>query len=204
MICLNYNLLNVGLGGQGVIKAIEIISWAALKSGYEVRTAETHGMAQRGGSVIAYLRFGSKIRSPFIPKGQANSILAFELFEALRYANYAGKDTIFIINDELKIPTNFQSKKNKIAERSVIKQKLMQQFNNVYIVNGHELSLKVGNVRTQNVVMLGILSGIDSFPIEQIEIEAAIQQNFPENLRNLNLKAFRIGMEKGLELKEQY
>ena len=64
--------------------------------------------------------------------------------------------------------------------------------------------MKVGNVRTQNIVMLGILSGIDSLPIEQSEIEAAIQQNFSKNLRDLNLKAFCIGMEKGLELKEGF
>ncbi|MEJ2296226.1 MAG: 2-oxoacid:acceptor oxidoreductase family protein, partial [Candidatus Lokiarchaeota archaeon] len=67
-----YNLLNVGVGGQGVIRAIQILSWAALHEGFKVRTAETHGMAPRGGSVASYLRFGTDVEGPLIPRGASN------------------------------------------------------------------------------------------------------------------------------------
>ena len=100
----NYNLLNVGVGGQGVIRTIQIIALAALKSNYEVRATETHGMAQRGGSVISFLRFGTKIEGPLIPRGHADVILAFEAGEALRNSDYAGPSTLFLINEQILIP----------------------------------------------------------------------------------------------------
>jgi indolepyruvate ferredoxin oxidoreductase beta subunit len=93
----NYNLLNVGVGGQGVIRTIQIIAWAALKSNYEVRATETHGMAQRGGSVTSFIRFGTKVEGPLIPRGHADVILAFEASEALRNRDYAGPNTLFLI-----------------------------------------------------------------------------------------------------------
>ena len=100
----SYNLLNVGVGGQGVIRAVQILSWAAMRQGYKVRTAETHGMAQRGGSVSSYLRFGNDVEGPLIPRGKTNTVLAFEASEAVRNFNYAGPDTIFLINDDIIIP----------------------------------------------------------------------------------------------------
>ncbi|MHA1192814.1 MAG: 2-oxoacid:acceptor oxidoreductase family protein [Promethearchaeota archaeon] len=99
-----YNLLNVGVGGQGVIRAVQILSHAALLDGYKVRTAETHGMAQRGGSVASYFRFGSEVEGPLIPRGLTDVIMAFEASEAVRSFNYAGPSTFFFINEDLIIP----------------------------------------------------------------------------------------------------
>ncbi|MHA2474737.1 MAG: 2-oxoacid:acceptor oxidoreductase family protein, partial [Promethearchaeota archaeon] len=100
----NFNLLIVGVGGQGVISAIQILSWAALLDRYKVRTAETHGMAQRGGSVSSFLRFGKEVEGPLIPRGNCQIVLAFEASEAVRNFNYANSDTIFFINNKIIIP----------------------------------------------------------------------------------------------------
>jgi len=99
-----YNLLSVGVGGQGVISTIQILAWAALNSNYEVRTAEIHGMAQRGGTIVSFLRFRLELEGPLMPRGIADAILAFESSEVLRYLNHANKDTLFLINKEIIIP----------------------------------------------------------------------------------------------------
>ena len=110
-----YNLLTVGVGGQGVISASNIIAWAALKDNYKVRTAETNGMAQRGGSVSSYLRFGEKVEGPLIPKGSVSGILSFELIEALRNVSFANPETRFIVSTNKQIsPTVLISKKIKV------------------------------------------------------------------------------------------
>ncbi|MHA1392854.1 MAG: 2-oxoacid:acceptor oxidoreductase family protein [Promethearchaeota archaeon] len=110
-----YNLLTVGVGGQGVISASNIIAWAALRDHYKVRTAETHGMAQRGGSVSAFLRFGDKVEGPLIPRGSVNAILSFELVEALRNIDFANSETRFIISTNIQIsPTVLIGRKIKV------------------------------------------------------------------------------------------
>jgi Pyruvate/2-oxoacid:ferredoxin oxidoreductase gamma subunit len=91
------------VGGQGVISASNIIAWAALRDQYKVRTAETHGMAQRGGAVSSYLRFGEKVEGPLIPKGSVDAILSFELSEALRNVSFANKETRFVVSTNVQI-----------------------------------------------------------------------------------------------------
>ena len=102
----NFNIVLVGTGGQGVIVASNILGWAALKTDREnkVRTAETHGMAQRGGTVIVHLRFGPMVESPLVKTKSADAILAFELVEAVRYMDYLKPNGILLVNDESIIP----------------------------------------------------------------------------------------------------
>ncbi|MHA1312082.1 MAG: 2-oxoacid:acceptor oxidoreductase family protein [Candidatus Helarchaeota archaeon] len=102
----NFSIVIVGTGGQGVIRASTVIGWAVLDLdiSYKLRTAETHGMAQRGGSVIVHLRFGPTVESPLVNKHSADVIIAFELAEALRYIDYLKKDGILLVNNEVIIP----------------------------------------------------------------------------------------------------
>ena len=110
-----YNLLCVGIGGTGVISASNILAWAALNGNYKVRTAETHGMAQRGGSVSSYLRFGDKVEGPLIPKGSLNTVLSFELVEALRNVSFANSATTFVVSTNTQIsPSVLISRKVKV------------------------------------------------------------------------------------------
>jgi indolepyruvate ferredoxin oxidoreductase beta subunit len=192
-----YNLLNVGVGGQGVIRAIQILSWAALREGYKVRTAETHGMAQRGGSVASYLRFGTQIEGPLIPRGKTDVILAFEASEAVRNFNYAGPQTNIIVNDKLIIPPMIHQQGLEYPTISQIHEFLTNVSENVYLIPADNLALKAGNQRTMNVVMLGVLVGINQIPIKKDTIFGSIMKFIPKKTMDINKTAFELGIEKG-------
>lgn len=101
---MQFSLLCVGVGGQGVVRASQILAWAALLDGYDVRGAETHGMAQRGGSVASYLRFGTDVHGALIPRGAVDALLALEASEALRFADYAGGSTVALVSTNQQVP----------------------------------------------------------------------------------------------------
>lgn len=197
-----YNLLNVGVGGQGVIRAVEILAWAALADDNKVRTAETHGMAQRGGSVISYLRFGKKVEGPLIPRGEANVILAFEASEAVRYLNYAGPNTIFLVNTELLVPPTNHKKGTEYPSIGEIKNYLTKVSKNIYFIDANELAMKAGNIKTVNVIMLGVLFGSKQLPITKQSLENAIMEFVPKKAIEVNKKAFELGIEKGISIRE--
>jgi len=196
-----YNLLNVGVGGQGVIRAIQILSWAALHEGFKVRTAETHGMAQRGGSVASYLRFGTQIEGPLIPRGEANVILAFEASEAVRNFNYAGPQTHFIINEKLIIPPMIHQQGLEYPTISQIRKFLSDVSKNINFIPADDLALEAGNQRAMNVVMLGVLVGINQIPIKKDTIFNSIMNFIPKKTTEINRKAFELGIEKGLTIR---
>ncbi|TFG11672.1 MAG: indolepyruvate ferredoxin oxidoreductase subunit beta [Promethearchaeota archaeon] len=196
-----YNLLNVGVGGQGVIRAIQILSWAALHEGFKVRTAETHGMAQRGGSVASYLRFGTQIEGPLIPRGEANVILAFEASEAVRNFNYAGPQTHFIINEKLIIPPMIHQQGLEYPTISQIRKFLSDVSKNINFIPADDLALKAGNQRAMNVVMLGVLVGINQIPIKKETIFNSIMNFIPKKTTEINRNAFELGIEKGLTIR---
>ena len=187
----------LGIGGQGVIRAVQILSWAAMRQGYKVRTAETHGMAQRGGSVSSYLRFGSDVEGPLIPRGNAHAVLAFEASEAVRNFNYAGPNTIFLINDEIIVPPMIHQMNMDYPNREQIHNFLKNVSERVFFINAHELASNLGNPRVMNVIMLGILMGSGSIPLNKEILEQAILEFVPKKAHELNKKAFEIGIEKG-------
>ena len=167
----NFNLLIAGVGGQGVIIAMQVLTRAALLDNYRVRTAETHGMAQRGGSVASFLRFGDGIEGPLIARGNCQVILVLEASEAVRYFNYANIKTSFFINDKIIIPPTIHSMDIEYPNIGIIQNFLSQVSENIFFVNGHEEALKVGNIRTLNVLMLGVLLGSGKLPIRREAIE---------------------------------
>jgi indolepyruvate ferredoxin oxidoreductase beta subunit len=193
----NFNLLIVGIGGQGVIIAIQILTKAALLDNYKVRTAETHGMAQRGGSVATFLRFGKRIEGPLIAKGNCQVILALEASEAVRYFNFAGPETYFFINNNIIVPPTVHSMDMEYPNIEGIQRFLQQVSSNVFYVNGHEQSLKVGNLRTLNVFMLGVLLGSGKLPITKNAIEKSMMLLIPEKYQEVNKIALKNGIEKG-------
>ena len=199
----SYNLLNVGVGGQGVIRAIQILSWAALLEGYKVRTAETHGMAQRGGSVASYLRFGTKVEGPLIPRGKTDVILAFEASEAVRNFSYAGPNTIFLINNNLIIPPMIHQLGMEYPDIEKIRDFLKNVSPNINFIEADKLARKAGDARAMNVVMLGILWGSKNIPIKVEILEKSILNFIPKKVHDINKKAFQIGIEKGKNLRRK-
>ncbi|MHA2007333.1 MAG: indolepyruvate oxidoreductase subunit beta [Promethearchaeota archaeon] len=193
----SFNLLIVGVGGQGVISAIQILARAALLDNYKVRTAETHGMAQRGGSVASFLRFGHEIEGPLIPRGRSQVIIVFEASEAVRYFKYASSQTFFIINSKIIIPPTVHAMNMEYPNVEIIKKFLKQISPNVFFVDGHEGAQKAGNLRTLNVYMLGVLSGSEKLPINRETLENSIMLYVPKKLQEINKIAFDNGIKEG-------
>jgi indolepyruvate ferredoxin oxidoreductase beta subunit len=200
----SYNLLNVGVGGQGVIRASQILSYAALLNNYKIRTAETHGMAQRGGSVASYLRFGTEVEGPLIPRGKADTILAFEASEAVRIFNYAGPKTVFLINENIIIPPMIHQMGMVYPNLAEIREFLMNVSQYIFFIDGVKIATDLGNPRTMNVVMIGALIGLGALPLKKETLEKAILSYLPTKLHDINRKAFKIGIENGIKIKREF
>ena len=199
----SFNLLIVGIGGQGVISAIQILAWAALLDNYKVRTAETHGMAQRGGSVSSFLRFGNEVEGPLIPSGSSQVIIALEASEAVRNFRYADSNTIFLINNKIIVPPTVHLMNMEYPDLDSVQKFLEQISSNVFIINGHEEALKAGDICSLNVYMLGVLVGSEKLPIKQKTLENSIRRFVPKKAQIINKIAFQNGIENGKIIKEE-
>ena len=200
----SFNLLNVGVGGQGVIRATQILSYAALLDNYKIRTAETHGMAQRGGSVASYLRFGTEVEGPLIPRGNADTILAFEASEAVRIFNYAGPETVFLINETIIVPPMIHQMGMDYPNLTEIRDFLKNVSKNIFFIDGVKIATDLGNPRTMNVVMLGALIGLEVLPLKKETLEKAILSYLPTKLHDINKKAFKFGIENGIKIRRDF
>jgi indolepyruvate ferredoxin oxidoreductase beta subunit len=183
------NILIVGVGGQGTLLTSRILAQVAVDLGYDVKVSEIHGMAQRGGSVVSQVRYGEKIYSPIISKGDADIILAFEKLEAARWLDYLKPEGAIIINDDRVDPLPVMSGKLKYPED--IDQRIAQMIDKTMVVDASSIAIECGNVRAANVVMVGILAAAMGFP--EGEVEKAIQAMVPPKALDINLKAFKAG-----------
>ncbi|UYP48726.1 Indolepyruvate oxidoreductase subunit IorB [Candidatus Lokiarchaeum ossiferum] len=200
----HFNCLSIGVGGQGVIRATQILADAALLDKHSVRTAETHGMAQRGGSVTGYLRFGSEVMGPLIPKGGANIIMSFEPSEAIRAIPYANADTIMFVNIKPIIPLSvYQNKKIVYPSFEEMQTNLKKVTQKVLFIDAAELAIKAGSIKAANVIMLGVMLGSGALPLSRENLEKAIMDGVPAKALDINKKAFDLGIAKGEELKEK-
>jgi indolepyruvate ferredoxin oxidoreductase beta subunit len=184
-----YNVLIVGVGGQGIILASDVLGRVAARHGYDVKKNEIHGMAQRGGSVSSHVRFGKKVSSPIIKLGEADVLLSFEQIETLRYFQFLSKDGQVILNDQKILPpavfTGQQEYPAGIIEK--IKEKAPKSV----IVNGVEVAQKVGNAKAVNVILLGVLSKYLDIPVNTYE--EVLRESLKPKLVDLNLRAFHEG-----------
>jgi len=183
------NIVLSGVGGQGILLASAVISHAAMMSDYDVKTNEVHGMAQRGGSVIAQIRFGKKVLSPLIKRGEADFLLALEKAEAVRFANYLKSDGVAVVNMQKVIPVTVSSGMSTYPDNidSVIK----ERFPNVKTLDCIAIAREIGNVRVANVVLIGALSGYLPFDMEIWE--KVISENVPKKALEANIVAFNTG-----------
>jgi indolepyruvate ferredoxin oxidoreductase beta subunit len=185
------SVLFVGVGGQGTILASKILTEGLLKSGYDVKMSEVHGMAQRGGSVTTQVRFGEKVYSPLIEKGKVDVIVSFEKGEAARYLPYLKKDGHVVVNDYEIHPVPVLIGKEKYPEN--VNERLTDAVDNIVIMNAAEIAQKLGNIKAQNVVLLGAL--IKVLKLEDINWDEVISAAVPSKAIDLNKKAFKAGMD---------
>ena len=185
------NIMIVGVGGQGTLLTSRILGGITVEAGYDVKLSEVHGMAQRGGSVVTYVRYGEKVAEPIVEEGQADVLIAFERLEALRYAHFLKKDGVIIVNDQRIDPMPVVTGVAKYPDGII--EKLSKKYR-VVSVDAMDEAIKMGNSRVFNVIILGIAAKNMDFPKEQwIEV---IKKTVPTKTIDINVAAF----EKGYEL----
>ncbi|MDO4176396.1 MAG: indolepyruvate oxidoreductase subunit beta [Bacillota bacterium] len=183
------NIILVGVGGQGTILTTKILSAGLVQLGYDVKMSEIHGMSQRGGTVTTQLRFGEKVYAPNIGKHEAEIIISFEKMEALRALPYLKKGGV-IITDEREIfsmpvltgEAEYPSDAIEVLEKVV---------GNVKTVKASEKAQELGNIKAQNICLLGAL--IKELKLEGIDWVELVKQNVPEKVRDINVAAFQAG-----------
>ncbi len=183
------NVLIVGVGGQGTLLTSRIIAQVAVQMGYDVKVSEIHGMAQRGGSVVSQVRYGEKVYSPIVSKGEADIILAFEKIEAARWLDYLKPEGMVIINNERVDPLPVMSGKAKYPVE--IHNKIAGLVPKTLIVDATDIAEGCGNVKAANVVLVGMLSQAIGMPPKEVEL--AIRAIVPPKALEVNLHAFQEG-----------
>lgn len=183
------NILIVGVGGQGVILASEILSEVAIASGLDAKKSEVHGMSQRGGVVSSHVRFGTKVYSPLIPEGESDAILAFELAEALRWLYFLKPDGKIIVSNQKLIPPITTTGKFKYPEK--LEERLKEKVPGALIIDAASIAKKLGNPRLVNTILLGVLSR--SLDLKEEKWLEVIERRAPKGTGELNKKAFMEG-----------
>ena len=183
------NIMIVGVGGQGTLLASKLLGRLLLKRGYDVKVSEVHGMSQRGGSVVTYVRYGEKVYSPVVDKGEADFIISFEMLEAARWVEYLKKGGTIVTNTQqinpmpvitgtAEYPENLST---KIAEKGI----------NIEAFDALSLAEEAGTSKAVNLVLLGRISKYFDFTDE--EWMDAIEKSVPAKFLELNKKAFSLG-----------
>jgi indolepyruvate ferredoxin oxidoreductase beta subunit len=186
---VNKNILIVGVGGQGTLLASRVLGSLAAKLGADVKLSEVHGMAQRGGSVVTHVKFGDKVYSPLVSRGDADIILAFESLEALRWCDYLKSDGTMVVNDQ------------KIAPMPVITgdreypvdiyEQIRQRVGNLIIIDALSKAVECGSAKAANTVLLGVLAaGMD---IDKDIWLECLEETVPPKTVDINKRAFNVG-----------
>ncbi len=183
------SILLAGVGGQGILRASDIMCETLMEAGFDVKKSEVHGMAQRGGCVTSHVRYGSKVYSPLAKPESIDILISFEKMETLRYLNYLSKDASLIVNSE-KIYPPAVNMGDLPYPKDIIKF-LQKRYRTIQQIDAAELAQKAGNVKAANVVLLGAVSNL--MPINSAVWENIIRKSFPEKLIKMNLAAFQIG-----------
>ena len=191
---MKLDLVFSGVGGQGVVVLSDIYCEAAMLDGFDVTKAEIHGMAQRGGSIVAYARIGDRVESPLIETGKADAIIGFEILETARAMPMLKQNGSVVVNTKYIQPSCMPTGvKAKTTEEliQIIKAKALK----VHEIDGNGIAEKVGNMLVVNTVLLGALSALPEIPVKRESFEKAMANRLKEKYLNINLKAFQLGRE---------
>ena len=182
------NIMIVGVGGQGTLLTSRVLGGLAIAGGHDVKLSEVHGMAQRGGSVVTFVRYGEKVAEPIVEEGQADVIIAFERLEAMRYAHFLKKDGALVINDWRIDPMPVVIGAAKYPEGIL---EGLKKDHKVYAVNATEESKKLGNPKVFNMIVLGVAAQHMDFSKE--DWYRVIERTVPPKTIEINKAAFDVG-----------
>ena len=184
------NIMIVGVGGQGTLLTSRIIGKTALEMGLDVKISEVHGMAQRGGSVVTFVRFGEKVNEPVVEEGQADVIIAFEQLEALRYAHFLKPDGVLVINDWKIAPMTVVIGAKEYPQNII---ETLKAEHAVYTIDGQSIAKELGNSKVLNSVVLGYAAKFIGFEKETwLDV---VSNTVPKKTIELNADAFTRGYE---------
>ncbi len=184
-----YNIALCGVGGQGILTLIKILNDAAMLQGYDVKSSELHGLAQRGGSITGHVRFGRKIYSSVIMEGEANIVIGLEPLEALRSCYYGSKvnKTVFVINNKRIVPPTAK----KYPSMDYILKNIKQFSDKRILLNASDAAKEMGNEMLTNIYMLGYASKF--IPLKKRYILKALEMNIKKKYVDMNKKIFELG-----------
>lgn len=185
------NIMIVGVGGQGSLLASKLLGRLLLSKGYDVKVSEVHGMSQRGGSVVTYVRYGDKVYSPVIDEGEADLIVSFELLEAARWTSFLKPDGRIITNTQKINPMPVIT--GAMAYPDGLVDKMRSAGIQVDAIDALKLAEQAGSSKAVNLVLMGRLSRYFDFTME--EWMTALEQSVPEKFLEMNKKAFALGVE---------
>ena len=184
------NIMIVGVGGQGTLLTSRIIGKTALEMGLDVKISEVHGMAQRGGSVVTFVRFGEKVNEPVVEEGQADVIIAFEQLGALRYAHFLKPDGTLVINDWKIAPMTVVIGAKEYPQNII---ETLKSEHAVYTIDGQSIAKELGNSKVLNSVVLGYAAKFIGFDKETwLDV---VSNTVPKKTIELNATAFTRGYE---------
>ena len=182
-----FNIIISGVGGQGVITLLSLIDEAAFIEGYDIKSSELHGLSQRGGSVLAHIRFGKKVYSPLVERGQADLIIGLELLESLRALSFGNKNTKALIN-KYSLPII-----NGLPAGDIVKKLKEIGEENLHLISASEICKeKLQNEVVSTIYLLGYAVSKKLIPIKKESVIKAIENIVPEKYRQLNIKAFQL------------
>ncbi len=187
------DFLFAGVGGQGTILASNIVSEVGMRSGYDVKKSEVHGMSQRGGAVESHVRWAQKVYSPLIEEGNADFLLAFEMLEAARWPHYLAPGSVALVNNHRVMPPSVNLGREQYPEEKEIESVLTAAGGRVLWVEGAAKANELGNQALAGVVLLGVLSTRLEEPAE-VWLQS-VQDLVPAKFKELNVKAFLAGRE---------
>jgi indolepyruvate ferredoxin oxidoreductase beta subunit len=190
------NFLLTGVGGQGTLLASNVLARVGVRAGFDVKKAEVHGMAQRGGSVSSQIRWGTRVYSPLIGQGEVDFMIAFEKLEALRYVAMLRPGGTVIVGDMRIPPLSVSSGNDVYPDDDAVRRTLGQVTEGFHAVPSTRLAEEAGNVRAHNIVVLGALSNF----LDRVSTEIwreVIAERVPQRYIDVNLQAFQMGRESG-------
>jgi len=185
------DLLMVGVGGQGIILASDILAEVGLTAGYDVKKTDTLGMAQRGGSVLSHVRLADQVSSPLIKEGEVDMLVAFEKLEAARWAHFLSPGGLAIVNNHAMPPLSVSMGTARYPTDEEVGDILRRQTNRICFTNGTGRAAELGDVRALNIFMLGCVSSF--LPIDVELWKDCISQRLPSRILQINMTAFEQG-----------
>ncbi len=190
---MKYTVQIVGVGGQGVLLASNVLGNAAMNAGYRLMMSEVHGMAQRGGSVLSTVRFGDEVYSPLEAVGGADLIMGFEPAETVRSLNLGNEDTVILMNVDPVLPSMVAAGFEEYPSVDSLVDAVKSVSKHVVTIDATEIAIAAGKAVAANAVMIGAMAAMEGFPLSEEQLREALIAQVPEKFRDLNIDAFERG-----------